>query len=151
MRARSMKIIDMAVQHVAVIHTGASVLECAKRMRSEHVGSLVVVDQDNKPIGMLTDRDITLEVTALEKNAKELLVENVMSTPVSVAQCTESVVDALARMREQGIRRLPVVDDKGILCGIVTASNLVEEITEMLDSIIRAVKSSKTRETALRP
>lgn len=151
MRARSMKIIDMAVQHVAVIHTGVSVLECAKRMRSEHVGSLVVIDQDNKPIGMLTDRDITLEVTALEKNPKELLVENVMSSPVSVAQCTESVVDALARMREQGIRRLPVVDDNGVLCGIVTASNLVEEITEMLDSIVRAVKSSKTRETALRP
>ena len=61
------------------------------------------------------------------------------------------MVDALARMREQGIRRLPVVDDNGRLCGIVTANNIVEEISEQLDSVVRAVKSSKTREQAQRP
>jgi len=60
-------------------------------------------------------------------------------------------VDALARMREQGIRRLPVVDENGVLCGIVTASNIVEELSVLLDSIVRSVKSSKTREIALRP
>lgn len=56
----------------------------------------------------------------------------------------ETVVDALARMREQGIRRLPVVDKDDKLCGIVTANNIVEEISEQLDSIVRAIKSSKS-------
>ena len=54
-------------------------------------------------------------------------------------------------MREQGIRRLPVVDKDGKLCGIVTANNIVEEISEQLDSIVRAIKSSKTREQSVRP
>jgi CBS-domain-containing membrane protein len=146
-----MKIIDMAVHSVATIPSGSSVLECAKRMRRDHVGSLVVVDENNKPVGLITDRDITLEVVALEKSVDGLIVNDVMSSPVCVAHCTEGVVDALARMREQGIRRLPVVDENGVLCGIVTASNIVEELSVLLDSIVRSVKSSKTREIALRP
>jgi CBS domain-containing protein len=146
-----MKIIDMAVHSVATIPSGSSVLECAKRMRQDHVGSLVVVDENNKPVGLITDRDITLEVVALEKSVDGLIVNDVMSSPVCVAHCTEGVVDALARMREQGIRRLPVVDEDGVLCGIVTASNIVEELSVLLDSIVRSVKSSKTREMALRP
>lgn len=100
---------------------------------------------------MLTDRDITIEVVALEKDIKTLVVDEVMSAPVSVAHSSEGVVDALARMREQGIRRLPVVDEEGKISGIVTASNIVEELSVMLDSIVRAVKSSKTREIAQRP
>lgn len=151
MRARSMKIGDLAVQKVATIPSGTPLLNCAKEMRELHVGSLVVVGEEGKPIGMLTDRDITIEVVALEKDVKSLVVDDVMSSPVSVAHCTEGVVDALARMREQGIRRLPVVDNEGKLCGIVTASNIVEELSVMLDSIVRAVKSSKTREIAQRP
>ena len=54
-------------------------------------------------------------------------------------------------MREQGIRRLPVVDKDDKLCGIVTANNIVEESSEQLDSIVRAIKSSKTREQSVRP
>lgn len=151
MRARSLKIIDLAVHHVATIATGTPLLNAAKEMRSQHVGSLVVVDKDHRPLGMLTDRDITLEVVALEKVVQSLSVDDVMSSPVCTANSNETVVDALARMRGQGIRRLPVVDDNGRLCGIVTANNIVEEISEQLDSVVRAVKSSKTREQAQRP
>ena len=151
MRARSMKIGDLAVHKVATIPSGTSLLNCAKEMRELHVGSLVVVDENERPIGMLTDRDITIEVVALVKDIKTLVVDEVMSAPVSVAHSSEGVVDALARMREQGIRRLPVVDEEGKNSGIVTASNIVEELSVMLDSIVRAVKSSKTREIAQRP
>lgn len=151
MRARSMRIGDLAVQKVATIPSGTPLLDCAKEMRSMHVGSLVVVDNENKPIGMLTDRDITIEVVALEKDIAALVVNDVMAQPVCVAHTGEGVVDALARMRGQGIRRLPVVDEEGKLCGIVTASNIVEEISALLDSIVCSVKSSKTREIAERP
>ncbi len=151
MRARSIKVIDLAVHRVATIVSGTTLLEAAKEMRLRHVGSLVVVDNDLRPVGMLTDRDITIEVVALEKDIKALSVDDVMTKPVCTAAFNETVVDALARMREQGIRRLPVVDENGKLCGIVTANNIVEEISEQLDSIVRAVKSSKTREQAIRP
>ena len=162
MRARSIKIIDLSVHTVATIPLGTSVLDCSKAMRALHVGSLVVINDDRQPVGMITDRDICIEVVALEKDPKGLKVEDVMVArgrqnvrkalrESPAASADETVVDALARMREQGIRRLPVVDKDDKLCGIVTANNIVEEISEQLDSIVRAIKSSKTREQSVRP
>ncbi|MFR5429164.1 MAG: CBS domain-containing protein [Parasutterella excrementihominis] len=112
MRARSIKIIDLSVHTVATIPLGTSVLDCSKAMRALHVGSLVVINDDRQPVGMITDRDICIEVVALEKDPKGLKVEDVMSAPVCTASADETVVDALARMREQGIRRLPIMTAK---------------------------------------
>ncbi len=151
MRARSMRIVDFAVLDVATIPSGTPLLDCAKQMRSRHVGSLVVVNKNNQPIGMLTDRDITIEVVALEKNISKLTADDVMATPVITAHKDEGVVDALAKFREQGIRRLPVVDEEGKIYGVVTATNILEQLAVMFDSIVRSTKSSKTREIAERP
>ena len=92
MRARSLKIIDLAVHHVATIAAGTPLLNAAKEMRSQHVGSLVVVDKDYHPLGMLTDRDITLEVVALEKDVQALSVDDVMSSPVCTANSNDKDV-----------------------------------------------------------
>ncbi|MCD8339508.1 MAG: CBS domain-containing protein [Burkholderiales bacterium] len=151
MRARSMRIADLAVLDVATIPSGTSLLDCAKNMRQRHVGSLVVINDNHHPIGMLTDRDITIEAVALEKDIKALKADDIMAAPVITASKNDGVIDALAKMREQGIRRLPVVNEDGTLFGIVTAANIVEEISVLLDSVVRSVKSSKTREIAERP
>lgn len=119
-------------------------------MRREHVGSLVVVDENAKPIGMITDRDITIEGVALGRNLNEATVGDLMTTPVVTSTENEGMVMALARMRENGIRRLPIVDDSGKLVGVVTNSNLIKELSELLDGLVRNISSSKTREVALR-
>ena len=151
MRARSMKVIDLAVRIVATIPMGTPLRECAKTMRAQHVGSLVVVNEANQPVGMLTDRDIAIEVVALNRDIDALKADDIMATPVATATEYEGVVDALARMRELGIRRLPIVDANRVIVGIVTSSNIMEELSVMLDSLVRSVKSSKTREIAQRP
>lgn len=150
MRTRSLKVIDMAVHQVAVISPDKSVRESAKQMRTEHVGSLVVVDADGKPIGMLTDRDITIEGVARGVDLDAAKVSDLMTSPVVTATESEGMVTALARMRECGIRRLPIVDDQGCLVGVVTNSNLIKELSELLDGLVRNIGSSKTREVALR-
>ena len=150
MRARSMRVIDLSVHHVETITADVSVRDCAKRMRERHVGSLVVIDGQNKPAGMITDRDIAIEVVARERDFDKTLVGEVMARPAVVAKASENIVDALARMREFGIRRLPVVDEDGTLAGVVTNSNMLEELSMMLDSLVRNIKSSKTREVELR-
>ncbi len=150
MRTRSMKVIDMAVHDVATISADKSITECAAQMRSEHVGSLVIVDTEQKPIGMITDRDIAIEVVALQKDAINTKVSDVMTTPVVTAQFDESMVVALARMREFGIRRLPIVDHEGKLVGVISNSNLVEELSSLLEGLVRNIHSSKAREVTLR-
>lgn len=150
MRTRSLKVIDMAVHKVAVITPEKSIREGARQMRVEHVGSLVVVDQDGKPIGMLTDRDITIEGVARGVDVDQTTVRDLMTAPVVTATESEGMVTALARMREFGIRRLPIIDSEGKLVGVVTNSNLIKELSELLDGLVRNISSSKTREVALR-
>jgi len=146
-----MKVVDLAVKEVESILAGATVRECALAMRRKHVGSLVVVDDKNVPVGIITDRDLAIEVLAQGLDPEGLSVGEVMTTPVAVAQEEENVIDALARLRERGVRRLPVVDAEGRLSGIVTSSNLLEELSMELDSLVRAVKASHTREAETRP
>ena len=145
-----MKVIDMAVHEVATITTDKSICDYAKQMRLEHVGSLVVVTDDQTPLGMITDRDIAIEVVARNLDPMKLRVQDVMTTPVVTASPNESMVVALARMREFGVRRLPIIDDEGKLVGVISNSNLVEELSALLDSLVRNIHSSKTREVALR-
>ena len=140
-----MKVIDMAVHKVATITADKSICDCASQ-----IGSLVVVDSDQTPIGMITDRDIAIEVVARGLEAKKLTVREVMTAPVVTAGPDESMVVALARMREFGIRRLPIVDDEGKLVGVISNSNLVEELSSLLEGLVRNIHSSKTREVALR-
>ncbi len=145
-----MKVIDMAVHEVATITADQSICACALQMRLDHVGSLVVVDKNQTPLGMITDRDIAIEVVARKLNPEKLTVKDIMTTPVVTATPTESMVVALARMREFGVRRLPIVDEQGKLVGVISNSNLVEELSGLLDSLVRNIHSSKTREVALR-
>ena len=105
-----MKVIDMAVHEVATITADKTICDCARQMRLEHVGSLVVVNDDQTPLGMITDRDIAIEVVARNLDPMKLTVRDVMTTPVVTAGPSESMVVALARMREFGVRRLPIHD-----------------------------------------
>lgn len=150
MRTRSLKVIDMAVHKVATISADCTITECAQRMRSDHVGSLVVVDVTDHPIGMITDRDIAIEVVARSKDPDAAKVSEVMTSPVVTATPNEGMVTALARMREFGIRRLPIVDEDGKLVGVLSNSNLIEELSDLLGNLVKNIHSSKTREVALR-
>ena len=117
-----MKVIDMAVHEVATITADKTICDCARQMRLEHVGSLVVVNDDQTPLGMITDRDIAIEVVARNLDPMKLTVRDVMTTPVVTAGPSESMVVALARMREFGVRRLPIVDEEGKLVGVISNS-----------------------------
>ena len=80
-----MKLIDMAVHEVATITAAKTICDCARQMRLEHVGSLVVVNDDQTPLGMITDRDIAIEVVARNLDPMKLTVRDVMTTPVVTA------------------------------------------------------------------
>ncbi len=151
MRTRSMKVIDMAVHDVATIPSNKTITECAAQMREQHVGSLVIVDDQQTPQGMITDRDIAIQVVALNQDPNKVTVADIMTTPVVTATVDESMVVALARMREFGIRRLPIVDENNKLVGVISNSNLVEELSSLLEGLVRNIHSSKAREVALRP
>jgi CBS domain-containing protein len=134
---------------VVIIQPGNTVLEAAQRMLEHHVGDLVVVaiDEDGarKPIGIITDRDIVLRVVARGRSAAEVLVWDAMSPELKAIEAPASVGDAMERMKAFGIRRLPVVDARGSLLGIVTVDDLFEFLADESAAIAELV----TREQKL--
>ncbi len=102
----------------------ATVWEAAELMRRRGVGDLVVVE-DLKPVGILTDRDIVLRVTAAGLSPLDLPVRDVMSAqPVTVPREME-IGEGIALMARHGIRRLPIVDERGRLVSILTLDDIL--------------------------
>ncbi len=122
-----MRIQDICTHHVATIVATESLVEATAVMRERHVGNVVVVediDDKRKVVGILTDRDLILSVIAAGLSPEALLVSDVMSKPVYCCAGTQDVFDAVAIMREQGVRRLPVLDEQGSLAGIIAADDI---------------------------
>ncbi|HET9235620.1 MAG TPA: CBS domain-containing protein [Oligoflexus sp.] len=125
-------------RHVVHIDTNASVLEAAQLMREKHVGDVVVVDGDRgilRPIGMLTDRDIVTLVVGEDVNAETVKVGDVMAHNPRVIHQLEDVSTAIECMSEAGVRRLPIVDERGSLVGIVTADDLHQLLARMQNQL----------------
>jgi CBS domain-containing protein len=119
---------------VATASAGASARELAEQMTREAVGCIVVVDEQSRPIGIVTDRDLALRVVAAGRSAKETSAEAVMSQPLETVEATDSVEGVIDRMRRSGIRRVPVVSD-GRVVGIVSVDDLVVQLGQELDSL----------------
>ncbi|HJV55176.1 MAG TPA: CBS domain-containing protein [Methylomirabilota bacterium] len=98
--------------------------QAARAMRSKNVGALVVVNA-GRPVGMLTDRDIVVEVVARGMDPEEVRVGDVMvKKPVTIRQDL-GVFDAARTFAKTGVRRLPVVTGSGVLVGVITMDDVV--------------------------
>lgn len=125
-----------------------SVRDAAKRMRDLHVGDLVVVREESGhrvPVGIVTDRDLVVGPLAAGDDLDAQTLGEVMSRELVTATEREDLSTALRRMRANGIRRLPVVDQGGTLQGILTMDDalefLDEELTELAKLVIREQKT----------
>lgn len=141
---------EFCTREVVVIEKGSTVTEAARLMRDHHVGDLVVVEEragERVPVGILTDRDIVVEVIANEADyLPSLLVGDIMSTELMTAPEEESLSDALGRMCSHGVRRIPVVNSRGGLEGILSIDDLLEQVCEELGDITRLIARQQKRE-----
>ena len=118
-----MQIADAMTKGVRVARPDAPVLELATRMRDEDIGSIPVAEND-KLLGMVTDRDIVTRCVAETPDVSQIRARDVMSPKVLYCFENDSVVDVLANMREQQVRRLPVVNRDKRLVGVVSIGDL---------------------------
>jgi CBS domain-containing protein len=118
---------DICVLDVASCGRDTGIVEAARLMRHHHTGNLVVIDDpqgDRAPVGIVTDRDIVVQVLAGDLDPAKTKVAAIMGPRLVIATASETVSDAIERMRQHGVRRLPVVDHAGSLMGIVTLDDL---------------------------
>jgi CBS domain-containing protein len=112
------------IRPVITARPDESVADLARKLRDHHVGC-VVVERDGRAFGIVTDRDVAIRVVAEGLDAKTTKAQDVATLDPVVVRDIEGPETAARRMREYGVRRLPVVDERGGLRGIITADDLV--------------------------
>ncbi|WP_423793288.1 cyclic nucleotide-binding/CBS domain-containing protein [Methanocaldococcus indicus] len=119
---------------VITVSKDMSVYDVANILKEKNIGAVVVVE-DNKPIGIITERDIVREVVANNLKPKDVLVEDVMRKKVITIEHNKSINDAAKIMAKYNVKRLPVVKD-GELVGIITQSDIVKISPKLLEIVI---------------
>ena len=135
-----MSIGAFCTREVVIAARDLRIVELAQLMRRQHVGDVIVVDRQGDlvvPVGIVTDRDIVVELIADQVDLESVTTGDVMNPELITARENEGIWDTLQRMRSKGIRRLPVVNDDGGLEGILTVDDLVELLAEELALLAR--------------
>ena len=144
---------EICNREVVFAERTTTIVEAAQLMRRYHVGDLVVADEvegRRVPVGMVTDRDLVVEVIAREQPFASCTVSAVMSATVVCVPETAGVIEAIQLMRSHGVRRVPVVDAGGALVGILAADDLLDLLAEELSALARIAPRGQEREVRSR-
>jgi len=148
-----MPIGEICNREVIIVQRDDTVLQAAKLMRQHHVGDLLVVEERGGrrvPVGIVTDRDLVVEIIAPELDSTVITVGDIMVTKLATVKESNGVFEAIQYMRSKGIRRLPVVDDDGGLVGIVTLDDLLVLLADELGALARLVEREQKNEAGSR-
>jgi CBS domain-containing protein len=146
---------ELCQRHVVTVRRHEDLTTAAWMMRERNVGCLVVVDSagvsgGERPVGTLTDRDIVTTVIARNTDLQRLVVAEVMSEPVTIS-IHGTVDDALLRMRNGGVRRVVLVDDRGRLAGILALDDIYEHLQRRAPLAATPIRRDSRLEAARHP
>jgi CBS domain-containing protein len=136
-----MKVRDIMHTGVAWVGPETSLSEIAKKMRDEDIGA-VPIGEDDRLVGMVTDRDIVCRGLAVAEDCRKLTARDVMSKPIVYARADEEVEDALHLMEKNRVRRLPVIDENKRLAGMLSLGDISEKAgRDLAGEVMRSVSA----------
>ena len=148
-----MPIGEICNREVVFVTRKDTILEAARLMRTHHVGDLVVAEDRGGirvPIGMLTDRDLVIEILAAGVALESVDVGDIMSPQLVAAHEADGVYETIQRMRAAGVRRIPVVNDRGGLEGIVAVDDLLGLLADEIMGLAKLVGREQEHERVAR-
>lgn len=134
---------------VVTVDAGAGIGDASHVMRDEHVGFLVVVNEGDparRPVGVLTDRDIVLQIIARDVSPQSVTVADVMTAKPMIATESDDLNDLMQAMRLAGIRRVPVVDARGALSGVIAMDDALDVVAGLLCDICGSIRNEQRQE-----
>lgn len=141
-------------RQVIVIQREETVLGAAKLMRQYHVGAVIVTEKQNNrqvPVGIVTDRDLVVEILATELDETVITVGDIMATEIFTINESMPTHEAIEFMRRKTVRRLPVVDNSGELVGILTLDDALGVLSQELLDLAKLVRYEQRKEERHRP
>ena len=144
---------DLCTPDVVCCTPDRSALHAARLMRQHHVGDVVVVEDettDRSPIGIVTDRDIVVEVLGKELDPARVTLRQIMRTPAVIASTSEDVLQALERMKTHGVRRIPVVNESSRLAGVLSLDDLLKRLAADATTLVEVITREQDLERRTR-
>lgn len=148
-----MAIGDICKREVISVTRETTINEAALLMRRHHIGDVIVVKEGKGqriPTGIVTDRDITVEVVATGLDPEVITVGDIMVGHLAVLQQHTGVYEAVCEMRDQGVRRMPVIDQDGSLVGILTLDDLLELLAFEFGALADLITCERKKEIKTR-
>ena len=148
-----MSISELCNREVIISEAEATALDAAKLMRKHHVGDVIIVKSENnirRPIGIVTDRDLIVEIMATELDPAVITVGDIMVPNLVTVQETTEIFETIQYMRRKAVRRAPVIDDKGGLIGIITMDDLLKLLSEELSELAKLIDRETEKESRQR-
>jgi CBS domain-containing protein len=144
---------EICNRDVIILQREATILDAAKLMREHHVGDVLVVEERDGarfPVGIVTDRDLVVEIMATELDQAVITVGDIMVQELITVKESTGVFATIQYMRGKAVRRLPIVDENGVLVGILALDDLLELLSEELLAIAKLIRYQRQKETTLR-
>lgn len=144
---------EICNRDVIILQRDATILDAAKLMREHHVGDVLVVEERDRirfPVGIVTDRDLVVEIMATELDQTVITVGDIMVQELVTVKESTGIFETIQYMRGKAVRRLPVVDENGALVGILALDDLLELLSEELLAIAKLIRYQRQKETTLR-
>lgn len=139
-------------REVVTIGRKSTLKDVSNLMNQKHVGSILVIEQMNGnkvPAGIITDRDLALTMSSTEK-PQMLLVEQIMQSQPVLAKVDDGIFETIEKMHKYGVKRLPVVDEKGSLYGIISADDLLTFMGEEINNLGKIRETQISHEKGIR-
>lgn len=149
-----MDVIKLCRPNAVTIRPYEELNAAARLMRERHVGYLVVTeavlgDGEQRPVGVLTDRDIVVKVLAREADPRTLRVGDVMTRDPVLAAATDPLAGVLSSMRRIGVRRMPVVGNRGQLIGVLSFDEVIDALAGELSDVAGTIRNEQRVEETL--
>ncbi len=144
---------EICNREVVVATRETTTADAAKLMRDHHVGTLVVIEREDgaqKPVGIITDRDLVVEIMAMDLDPHTLTVGEVMGAGLITARESDGVRETLELMRHSGMRRVPIMSARGHLLGIVASDDLLQGLADDMAALASVASRERAREAAQR-
>lgn len=137
-----MNVAEVCTREVAVAAPEEAIRDAARRMADKAIGTLIVVDALNRPIGIVTDRDLAVRCLAEGRDPARTSLADLMSGPPAWVREGQPVDDALEEMARLCVRRLPVVDERDRLVGILALDDVLARRIEPDSPLSRALRAN---------
>jgi len=140
--------------NVATVARRDSIEAAAIKMRDSHVGDLIVTEMRGGrvvPVGIVTDRDLVVEVLAESVAVDAVTVEDIMTTDLLSVNEDNGLEFTVRKMCDKGVRRVPVVDDEGTLIGVLSLDDVIEHVATLTSCIAKGVQLELRTEAEKRP